>query len=324
MRRWIGRAALLALTGAMLGGCGGQNGAENRAQEGVKETQEESRGETAAEVIIKTKEPMTETASLDDYKGESLINGEGMTLQERISAPHGYERVESTGGSFLSYMRVFPMKADKSPVLLFDGREKGNQRAHVAVFEMPVFDSDLQQCADSIIRSYGEYFWSVGAYDKIAFHLTNGFLMDYRTWREGNRLAVDKNQVSWVKKASYDDSYDTFLLYLKYVMMYAGTLSLDEESTAADINQLQAGDMFIKGGSPGHCVMVADVAVNEEGETCFLLAQGYMPAQEFHILRNPLHEEDPWYYTAELTYPLITPEYVFQEGSFKRWYGLEG
>ena len=67
------------------------------------------------------------------------------------------------------------------------------------------------------MRMYGEYLWAHGAGDEIAFHLTNGFLMDYPSWREGNRLSVDGNQVSWVKKASYDDSYETFLLYMKYV-----------------------------------------------------------------------------------------------------------
>ncbi len=44
--------------------------------------------------------------------------------------------------------------------------------------------------------------------------------------------------------------------------------------------------MFIKGGSPGHCVMVADVAENRDGSRCFL-AQGYMPAQEFQIIKIP-------------------------------------
>lgn len=251
-----------------------------------------------------------------------MINPEGTILEDRIRVPQGYTRVEARTGSFQAFMRGYAMKQDGSPVMLYNGTEKYNQSAQAAVLDMPVFNSDLQQCADSIMRAYGEYFWSVGAYEKIAFHLTNGFLMDYPAWREGNRLSVQGNQVSWVKKASYDDSYDTFLLYLKYVMMYAGTRSLDEESITIDISTVLAGDMFLKGGSPGHCVMVADVARDEEGNQCYLLAQGYMPAQDFHILNNPLHEEDPWYYASELEYPLTTPEYSFQEGSFQRWYGF--
>lgn len=251
--------------------------------------------------------------------GPVFIRPQGMTLEERFPAPDGYARTAAPDGSFQSYLRGLPLKPDGSPVMLYDGTEKHRQDVHAAVFAMPVFDSDLQQCADSVIRVYAEYFWASGNYDKVAFHLTNGFLMDYPSWRDGNRLLVDGNQVSWTKKASYDDSYETFLLYLKYVMMYAGTLSLDEESAPISPEQLQAGDMFIRGGSPGHCVMVADVAVNDSGQTCFLLAQGYMPAQDFHILKNPAHSEDPWYYTDMLEYPFATPEYVFQEGSLKRW-----
>ena len=63
--------------------------------------------------------------------------------------------------------------------------------------------------------------------------------------------------------------------------------------------------------------MVADVCENEKGEKAFLLAQGYMPAQEFHLLKNDRHPEDPWYYEEEVTYPFSTPEYTFDEGSMR-------
>ena len=77
------------------------------------------------------------------------------------------------------------------------------------------------------------------------------------------------------------------------------------------------GDIFIQSGSPGHVVMVVDISENLEGKKAFLLAQGYMPAQEFHLLKNPLHEDDPWYYEEEVTYPFETPEYTFKKGSLR-------
>lgn len=46
-----------------------------------------------------------------------------------------------------------------------------------------------------------------------------------------------------------------------------------------------------------------------------MLAQGYMPAQEFHVIKNPLHEGDPWYYEEEMCFPLSTAEYVFGDES---------
>ena len=63
--------------------------------------------------------------------------------------------------------------------------------------------------------------------------------------------------------------------------------------------------------------MIVDICENENGQKAFLLAQGYMPAQEFHILKNPKHESDPWYYENEVVYPFTTPQYTFEEGSLR-------
>jgi poly-gamma-glutamate synthesis protein (capsule biosynthesis protein) len=249
----------------------------------------------------------------------SYINEQGTTLDTRISVPNGYTRIPSDKEEMAGFLRSLPLKEDNSEVLLYDGTPKSNQEDHVAVFSMDVGDRDLQQCADSVIRVYAEYYWSIGAYDKIAFHLTNGFLMEYTKWRDGNRLEVNGNDVSWSKTAEYDDSYDCFIRYLTMVFTYAGTLSFSEECEPTTLKDLRPGDMFLQGGSPGHCVLVVDIALDEEGNRCYLLAQGYMPAQEFHIVKNPLHPEDPWYYSYEINYPLQTPSYTFQEGSMVRW-----
>lgn len=253
---------------------------------------------------------------------DSLINPEGQTMETRFYAPKGYARVIKPVGSLQGFLRLYALKEDQSPVLLYDGTQKADQTVHAGVFAMPLVEGDLQQCADSVMRIYGEYLWSMGDYDAIQFHLTNGFLMDYPSWRSGKRLSVNGNKVAWVQKASYNESKESFVQYLRQLMVYAGTLSLEQECVPVDLKDIQAGDLFIRGGSPGHCVMVVDVAEDAYGNQCFLLAQGYMPAQEFHILKNPLHEADPWFYSAELQYPFVTPEYVFQEGSLKRWSGF--
>lgn len=64
--------------------------------------------------------------------------------------------------------------------------------------------------------------------------------------------------------------------------------------------------------------MVLDVCENEKGEKAFLLGQGFMPAQQFHVLKNPLHEENPWFFASECSYPFETPEYTFEKGSLRR------
>ena len=55
----------------------------------------------------------------------------------------------------------------------------------------------------------------------------------------------------------------------------------------------------------------------QEGKKAFLLAQGYMSAQEFHLLKNDLHPSDPWYYEDEIRFPFEMPEYTFNEGSMR-------
>jgi poly-gamma-glutamate synthesis protein (capsule biosynthesis protein) len=251
----------------------------------------------------------------------SFFNPEGTNLTERINAPNGFTRIPSESSELTGFIRELPLKEDGSKILLYDKTEKGNQDNHVAVFELSVGNRDLQQCADSAMRIYAEYLWSIGAYDRIAFHLTNGFLMEYSKWRDGYRIEVKGNNVSWVNTQDYDaTSYECFKEYLEMVFAYAGTLSLSYECTPVEnINDIRPGDLFLQGGSPGHCVMVVDIAKNSDGELSFLLAQGYLPAQDFHVLKNPLHPKDPWYYSSELNYPLITPSWTFDEGSLVRW-----
>ncbi len=247
-----------------------------------------------------------------------FILPEGNTVAARINTPKGYERIKCNASSFAEFARNYSVKPDGSPVLLYNGNDKRNQSAHVAVLELPIEAEDLQQCADSVMRIYAEYYYNTGQYDKIKFHFVSGFLAEYEKWQEGYRISIEGKQVSWVKKQGFDDSYETFKKYMRIVFAYASTLSMERESDPISIENIQIGDVFLKGGSPGHVVMIIDICQNEQGEKAFLLAQGYMPAQEFHILKNPNHEDDPWYYVNEIEYPLHTPEYTFSEGSLRR------
>lgn len=246
----------------------------------------------------------------------SIILPSGETMEERVNTPTGYKREEVN--PLAEFLRDYSMKPHLSPVLLYNGSKKGNQDAHIAVFSLPVENENLQQCADSVMRVFAEFYWSKGEYDKIAFHFTDGFLCEYSKWRDGYRVSFE-NGTKWVKSASYDESYDNFKKYLRIVFSYAGTQSIESyESEEISLSELNVGDVILKGGSPGHIVMVVDVCKNQEGKKAFLLAQGYMPAQEFHIIKNPLHEDDPWYYEEEMTFPLKTFEYTFDNEKMVR------
>ena len=104
------------------------------------------------------------------------------------------------------------------------------------------------------------------------------------------------------------------------VFTYCGTYSLSKQlKPVNDSKSLHTGDIFVYGGFPGHAVTVMAVAKNETGKKIFLLSQGYMPAQDIHILKNYIDQSlSPWYDLSSL-YPLYTPEWEFEKGSLKRW-----
>ncbi|TYP48141.1 DUF4846 domain-containing protein [Thermosediminibacter litoriperuensis] len=248
-----------------------------------------------------------------------LINESGRTVQERIRVPEGFERVAVPEGSFGEYLRNLPLKPHGSKVKYYNGVTKPRD-VHEAVLDIDVGDRDLQQCADAVIRLRAEYLYRKGEYDKIHFNFTNGFRADYTTWMKGYRIKVEGNKVYWVKRVEYSNDYAGFRKYLDTVFAYAGTLSLSKELKKVPVEDLQIGDVFIEGGTPGHCAIVLDVAENKAtGEKIFILAQGYMPAQDIHILKNPANGEgNPWY-TINFGERLRTPEWEFTRDQLARF-----
>ncbi|MGN0241349.1 MAG: DUF4846 domain-containing protein [Candidatus Weimeria sp.] len=249
-------------------------------------------------------------------KKNNFINPDGKTLETRINTPEGYTRTKEAEGSLGEFLRNYKMKKDGSPILLYDGSVKNDNGRHAAVFKLPLENVDLQQCADSIMRVYAEYYRSIGKDDRIAFHFTNGFLASYSKWKQGYRISVNGNRVSWTKSAQADDSDETFIKYLHIVFNYAGTMSMDTESKKIDLKDIRIGDIFLRAGSPGHVMMVVDTCENADGKKAFLLAQGFTPAQEFHVLKN--HGDDPWYYEDDVDYSKNKDQYSIGTMILKR------
>jgi murein DD-endopeptidase MepM/ murein hydrolase activator NlpD len=240
------------------------------------------------------------------------------SIYNRISPPPGYRRVDINKDSFGYWLRYLPLKKGNPPVRLYNGKLKSRQDVHVAVVNIDVGNKDLQQCADVIIRLKAEYLWYRGYYNQIHFKFVSGYTASYTRWREGFRPVITKNKVREIKRKKYDDSRKGFREYLNIVFMYANTYSLSKEmTTVKDINDIKIGDVFIEGGFPGHAVIVVDIVVNENGEKKFLLAQSYMPAQEFHVLTNP-NSNSPWYPT-DFGERLVTPEWTFSKDDLKRF-----
>ena len=234
------------------------------------------------------------------------------TLINRIAVPDGFSRIPQDNSSFGFWLRRLPLKAGKPDVLLYNGSKKYNQNVHEAVLDIDPGKKDLQQCADAVIRLRAEFLFHQKTENKIAFHFTNGDLCKWSDWKTGIRPHIKGNSVTWKKTAQADNSYSSFKSYLQTVFMYAGSASLEKELVRKNKSEILPGDVWIKGGSPGHAVMVMDVATDVNGKRIFLLAQSYMPAQEIHLLKNPLSPAlSPWYKVEDISTTMVTPEWTF-------------
>jgi Domain of unknown function (4846) len=153
--------------------------------------------------------------------------GRSNSASRRRPASHVSPRRLRAGPTWL---RGLPLEPAGAPVLIYTGVPKWRQDVHVAVIDIDVGSRDLQQCADAIMRLRGEWLFSAGR--PVAFNDTDG---KRRTFS-----ARDKSD------------HAAFRKYMDLVFAYAGTYSLEHELKPAPLADIQIGDVFVKGGFPGH------------------------------------------------------------------------
>lgn len=236
-----------------------------------------------------------------------------------IPLPQEYKRRSDSAGSFAQWLRERRLKEDNT-VYLYDGRRKGNQQAQFAVLDITVGKKDLQQCADAIMRLRAEYLFDQQRSNEIRFLATSGQVLSFSRWQQGYRYRLKGQQLEEYKIDSAPvASRQNLDQYLQLVFTYCGTSSLHRQLRKAEAGRsIQAGDVFLQPGFPGHAMLVMDVA-EKEGERMFLLAQSYMPAQDIHIVKNPDGSGlSPWF-KEEGKGRLVTPEWVFEDWPLYRW-----
>lgn len=212
-----------------------------------------------------------------------------------IDPPEGYHRPSADSNSFAAWLRKVSLKKDKT-VYLYNGQTKRNQTAQFAVLDVSVGNRDLQQCADAVMRLRAEYLYAQRRFNDILF--------------------IDNEGGHYSFSPPYNRSH--FEAYLQQVFGMCGSASLAKQLRTTQWNQLQPGDVLIRGGFPGHAVMVMDMAQNDQGQTLYMLAQSYMPAQDIHLLLNPAKDNSPWYAVNDDTV-IETPEWVFRSSELKTW-----
>ena len=230
-------------------------------------------------------------------KGSDTKSQNDFATIKKIPLPIGFKRVGVEENSFAEWLQNVPLKDDKT-VYLFDGSQKTNQQAQFAVLDISVGKKNLQQCADAVMRLRAEYLFAYDRFEEIHF--------------------TDNDGTAYNFTPPYTTAH--FKKYLDVVFGMCGSASLAKQLKAVQtFSDIKAGDVIIRGGFPGHAVIVMGVAVNTTGKKIFLLAQSYMPAQDIHVLKNPGNNDlSPWYLIDE-NLAIITPEYLFKTSELKTW-----
>ena len=214
-----------------------------------------------------------------------------------IPLPDGFKRIQAVSGSFTAFLQDINLK-ENTTVYLYNGQPKRNQSAQYALLHISTGNKDLQQCADAVMRLRAEYQFAQKQFEQIVFY--------------------DNDKTAYSFSAPFTrEHFDT---YLNRVFGMCGSASLAKQlKLVNNFSQIQPGDVLIRGGFPGHAVIVMDVAINESGKKIYLLAQSYMPAQDIHVLKNPMNTDlSPWYEVND-DHIITTPEYTFTTNELKRW-----
>ena len=231
----------------------------------------------------------------------AIACGEAASAESLATAfPPPDGAVRHSTDDFGRWLLQLKVKPPHEPIKTYDGRVVHHRGR---VIDLPMVRGDLQQCADSAIRLRAE--WLRANNGVISFHATSGDPMPWARYRDGERPYEEQGRIRWKK-----ESPGSWEGYLTRVFIWAGTRSLRYDTVPADAPK--AGDLLVIPGSPGHAVVVLDVARRGE-EILVLIGEGYMPAQAFHVELGP--ESGWWSYTAGIQ----LMHWDMREAELRRW-----
>ena len=210
-----------------------------------------------------------------------------------IPVSDGYVRVQSDSNSWGEYLQALPLYYDT--VRCYNGQVSNQNAQAYALVDIEIGTEDLQQCADAVIRLRSEYLYHEQRFNEIHYNFSNGFKCSYERYAQGKRVCVLLGRYTfWLGNKVEDYSYPTFRRYLDQVYRYAGTASMVKELKVVPLDDIQIGDVLIRGGFPGHAMLVVDMAVHPiTGDKQMLVAQGFTPAQNIHLVKAD--KEQPWF-----------------------------
>jgi hypothetical protein len=242
------------------------------------------RPQTAVSPPVATATPEVIPAGVGQRYPWTRTEAQYEPVARRFPCPEGFKRVWVTKDSWGHWLRYLPLRAPRTPVRYLDGSivAAGNDPSVGAVLDLDV--RQYQECADVIIRLRAEWLRWKGQGDAIAFRSADGPVLAWKAWRQGTRVKLVGDHLRLSQSGRADASRKSFDRYLFNVFSWCGTISMVHEADKIAPAKLLPGDLFLIMGSPGHTVLVLDVAKDAAGHMKGLIAQGYLPAQSPHIV----------------------------------------
>lgn len=227
-----------------------------------------------------------------------VLTAQAETVAATFPPPKG--AMVAPKSAFGRWLGARELRPEGTPVRTHKGDTVGapHSAAEVRVVDLPLVAGDLQQCADTAYRLRAEFLREQNAAD-ITFHATNGQALPWTRWSQGETTTLRGNTLVWgpasPRKAGWEG-------YLRELFTYAGTLSLERLDTVP-ADAPRAGDVVVSGGSPGHAIIVLDVARTADGDWLMVVGEGFMPAQDFHVHPGPVDGWWPWHPETGLALP---------------------
>ncbi len=258
------------------------------------------------------------SAGAGDYP---WLSGEpARDIETALPPPAGFARAPAAADSFAGWLRRLPLAPAGTPVLLHDGRPLVDQSIIAAVIDIDTGRSDLQQCADAIMRLRAEFLYSRGLLGAIAFDLVNSERYPFSAFSRGATPLQEGAGITLASEKPRGAGHCDLRRYLDLLFGFASTRSLARElQPVPSLREAEIGDVFIRPGQPGHALIIADMAINAAGQRLALLVQGSMPARGIYVLNNIRHPDLGAWFAISDGQSLITPGYEFKPDDLRRF-----
>ena len=229
------------------------------------------------------------------------------TLCGAFPSPPGFERVKAADGSFADWLRHLPLRPIGTQPKTYLGETTVWKASEVAA----VIDLDLigkiQDCATSAVRLWVEYLVNHGKEKTLSVTMNQRKVLSWAGFMRGclpsyngetRKLSVTcghrRPSVSTAQARAA-----SIRKYVRHAMRWTNSSTLARHLRRATKAETGPGTVILQPGSSGgvgHASIIVDKAVNTDGDRLYLVANGFLPAQDMLIVAPGQSPADrrPW------------------------------